>query len=92
MNGSQDRASFARLNHRLIMAERDFTEPAGLPDRPWFRHVIYAPGLYTGYAVKTIPGIREAIEAKNLSRAVEQSNVVLAAVQRATRTLNGQGR
>ena len=86
-----DGAALARLNRRLIMAERDFTQPAGLPDRPWFRHLIYAPGLYTGYAVKTLPGIREAIEAKNLNRAVEQSRAVLAAVRRVTRTLNGEG-
>ena len=50
------------INRRLIMAERDLIEPAGLPDRPWYRHVIYAPGLYTGYGVKTIPGVREAVD------------------------------
>ena len=92
VNRQEDRAAIADLNRRLMMAERDFIEPSGLPDRPWFRHVIYAPGLYTGYAVKTIPGIREAIEAKDLNRAVEQSRVVLAALQRATRTLSGAGR
>ena len=84
---SSDRA-IARLNRRLIAAERDFLEPQGLPDRPWFRHVIYAPGLYTGYAVKTLPGIREAVEARNFPRASEQTQVVLRAIQRATRTLS----
>ena len=48
-----------------MMAERDLIEPAGLPDRPWYRHVIYAPGLYTGYGVKTIPGVREAVDSGN---------------------------
>ena len=51
-----DAQALADMNRRLIMAERDLIEPAGLPDRPWYRHVIYAPGLYTGYGVKTIPG------------------------------------
>jgi len=43
-----------------------------LPGRPWFQHQIYAPGLYTGYGVKTIPGAREAIEQKNWKQADEQ--------------------
>jgi N-acetylated-alpha-linked acidic dipeptidase len=62
-----------------------------LPDRPWYRHVIYAPGLYTGYGVKTIPGVREAIDASNFTRAAEQAQVVIRALQRATRTLRGEG-
>jgi N-acetylated-alpha-linked acidic dipeptidase len=80
-------ASLAELNHRLMMAERDLIEPAGLPDRPWYRHVIYAPGLYTGYGVKTIPGVREAVDAGNYTRAAEQAQIVIRALQRATRTL-----
>jgi len=71
----------------VIMAERDLIEPSGLPDRPWFRHVIYAPGLYTGYGVKTIPGVREAIDAGNFPRAAEQAALVIRALKRATRTL-----
>ena len=81
------RTEAAGIDRRLIMAERDLIEPAGLPDRPWFRHVIYAPGLYTGYGVKTIPGVREAVDAKNFSRAAEQAQIVIRALQRATRTL-----
>jgi N-acetylated-alpha-linked acidic dipeptidase len=78
-----------RINHRLMMAERDLIEPAGLPDRPWYRHVIYAPGLYTGYGVKTIPGVREAVDAGNYPRAAEQATVVIRALRRATKTLQG---
>ena len=81
------RAALAEINRRLIMAERDLIEPAGLPDRPWYRHVIYAPGLYTGYGVKTIPGVREAVDAGNYTRAAEQASIVIRALQRATRTL-----
>jgi len=80
-------AALADINRRLMMAERDLIEPAGLPDRPWYRHVIYAPGLYTGYGVKTIPGVREAVDAGNYARAAEQAQVVIRALQRATRTL-----
>jgi N-acetylated-alpha-linked acidic dipeptidase len=83
--------AIARMNHALIMAERDLIEPAGLPDRPWYRHVIYAPGLYTGYGVKTIPGVREAVDAGNYRRAAEQATIVIRALQRATRTLQGGG-
>src|SRR3954451_19154168 len=80
-------APAADWNRRLMMAERDLIEPAGLPDRPWYRHVIYAPGLYTGYGVKTIPGVREAVDAANYTRAAEQAAIVIRALQRATRTL-----
>jgi N-acetylated-alpha-linked acidic dipeptidase len=54
---------------RLIQSERELTDAAGLPRRPWYRHLLYAPGYYTGYAVKTMPGVREAIEEKNFAEA-----------------------
>ena len=87
LQASATSAALAEVNHRLIMAERDLIEPAGLPDRPWYRHVVYAPGLYTGYGVKTIPGVREAVDAGNYARASEQAAIVIRALQRATRTL-----
>lgn len=49
-------------NRLLYTSERELTRDDGLPGRPWFTHYIYAPGFYTGYGVKTIPGVREAIE------------------------------
>lgn len=54
-----------KLNEILYKSERYLTHPEGLPRRPWFQHQIYAPGFYTGYGVKTLPMIREAIEQKN---------------------------
>jgi N-acetylated-alpha-linked acidic dipeptidase len=84
---SSDAQTMADLNRRMILAERELIEPAGLPDRPWFKHVIYAPGLYTGYGVKTIPGVREAIDAGNFPRAAEQAQVVIRALKRATKVL-----
>ena len=52
------------VNARLIQSERQLLDPAGLKNRTWFRHLLYAPGFYTGYAVKTLPGVREGIEQK----------------------------
>jgi N-acetylated-alpha-linked acidic dipeptidase len=60
------------LNELLLQSERKLTSEDGLPGRPWFKHVIYAPGLYTGYGVKTIPGVREAIEVGRWKEADEQ--------------------
>lgn len=54
----------AALDAILLRAERSFTRAEGLPRRPWYRHLIYAPGWYTGYGVKTLPAVREAIEQK----------------------------
>lgn len=62
-------AALRSLNQRLIQTERKLTHPNGLPGRPWFKHLIYAPGFYTGYGVKTIPGVREAIEQKKWKEA-----------------------
>jgi len=56
------RAPLARVNEVLYSSERDFRRDAGLPRREWFKHLVYAPGFYTGYGVKTLPGIREGIE------------------------------
>jgi len=60
------------LNALLIQSERTLTSADGLPRRPWFRHQLYAPGFYTGYGVKTIPGVREAIEERNWKEADDQ--------------------
>ncbi len=70
------RASLESVNRRLIESERKLTTSEGLPRRPWYRHEVYAPGFYTGYAVKTIPGVREAIEEKKWREADEQIAVV----------------
>ncbi|HYT65090.1 MAG TPA: M28 family metallopeptidase [Vicinamibacterales bacterium] len=59
----------AELNRLLYTSERAFRHDAGLPRRPWFKHLAYAPGFYTGYGVKTLPGIREGIEQKQWDEA-----------------------
>ena len=65
-------AELQALNQKLMQSERKLTSTDGLPRRPWFEHLIYAPGAYTGYGVKTIPGVREAIEQKKWKEADEQ--------------------
>jgi N-acetylated-alpha-linked acidic dipeptidase len=64
--------ALASVNQKLIRSERLLTNSQGLPNRPWFQHLIYAPGFYTGYGVKTIPGVREAIEQKRPAEVEEQ--------------------
>jgi N-acetylated-alpha-linked acidic dipeptidase len=70
------------LNLDLIRSERVLTDDRGLPSRPWFEHLLYAPGFYTGYGVKTVPGVREAIEQKKWTEADEQITRVSAALER----------
>jgi N-acetylated-alpha-linked acidic dipeptidase len=55
--------------------------PEGLPGRPWFKNLIYAPGFYTGYGVKTIPGVREAIEQEQWKEAEQEIARVAAALR-----------
>jgi len=59
----------AATNAILQAVEQSLTDPSGLPGRPWYRHLIYAPGLLTGYGAKTLPGIREAIESRRWAEA-----------------------
>lgn len=64
------------LNEILYKAERSLINDKGLPRRSWYKHQIYAPGYYTGYGVKTLPGIREAIEQRNWKEAQENIGIV----------------
>jgi N-acetylated-alpha-linked acidic dipeptidase len=65
----------------LIDSERKLAPSAGLPGRPWYKHLIYAPGQYTGYEAKTVPAVREAIEQKQWPQADEAIVVVGGALQ-----------
>ena len=71
----------ADLNAKLIRTERLLTNSEGLPNRPWFKNLVYAPGFYTGYGVKTLPGVREAIEQKRWTEADQQIVRVAKALQ-----------
>ena len=78
-----------RLNQALRGAERALLSAQGLPHRPWFRHVIYAPGEYTGYAAVVIPGVNEALDRGDSERARQQLAALAAALERAAKTLEG---
>ncbi len=80
-------SEFPALNAALRKAESDLLLPAGLPNRPWYRHSIYAPGEFTGYAAVVIPGVNEAIDARNETVAQEQLNQLASALHRAAATL-----
>ena len=62
-------ASMAEVNALLIQSERKLTTPEGLPGRFWYKHELYAPGAYTGYAAKAIPAVRENLEQKKWKEA-----------------------
>ena len=72
----------ARINELMGRMEQALTDADGLPGREWFKHMIYAPGLLTGYGVKTVPGVREALEARNWQQADEYAAIT-------ARTLDG---
>jgi N-acetylated-alpha-linked acidic dipeptidase len=92
-------AKLGALNHELIESERRLTNADGLPRRPWYRHLLYAPGVYTGYGVKTVPGVREAIEQKNyveaeheIARVAKALEDESALIESAARELDGAGK
>jgi N-acetylated-alpha-linked acidic dipeptidase len=86
------------LNRELMESERRLTNADGLPRRPWYKHLLYAPGVYTGYGVKTVPGVREGIEQKRyaeaeseivrVAKALEDESAV---IESAARELEGAG-
>ncbi len=103
--GTWDRASdtavaiLRGVNEQLLTSERDLTSAEGLPKRPWYRHLLYAPGYYTGYGVKTMPGAREAIEQDEwgavdaqIARIADALMAEAALVNRAATALGGGAR
>jgi N-acetylated-alpha-linked acidic dipeptidase len=80
-------ADLASLNHSLREAEEALLNPAGLPKRPWYRHTIYAPGEFTGYAAVVIPGVNEGIDAPDAPRAQSQLAALTEALNRSAAIL-----
>jgi N-acetylated-alpha-linked acidic dipeptidase len=70
------------INAAMGRMEQALTDPAGLPTRPWFKHLIYAPGMLTGYGVKTVPGVREAIEGRRWNEADHYAEVTAGVIDR----------
>jgi N-acetylated-alpha-linked acidic dipeptidase len=80
--------SLKALNEALYQAEQNLLTNNGLPRRPWYKHTIYAPGFYTGYGVKTMPGVREAIEQRDWKEAQDQIKIAADAISRLADHLN----
>lgn len=85
--GTLDAAAKAHLNGALRNAEEALLNEAGLPHRPWYRHTIYAPGEYTGYAAVVIPGVNEGIDAKDAARTNAQLSALSEALNRSSSIL-----
>jgi N-acetylated-alpha-linked acidic dipeptidase len=81
-NATLSRETIVAVNASLRQSERQLIDDAGLPRRPWYRHLLYAPGYYTGYAVKTMPGVREGIEEKAYAEAEREIARVAKALER----------
>jgi len=74
--GSLDEGHASAVNDALIKTERVLTRSEGLPNRDWYKHQIYAPGFYTGYGVKTVPGVREAVDSGDWPLAKKETTIV----------------
>ncbi len=86
-----DRAKLARINDALMNAERQFVDQRGLRGRAWYKHQIYAPGIYTGYAAQPLTDFRQALDDRNGANAKEGLGRIVEAIKRATTTLkNGR--
>jgi N-acetylated-alpha-linked acidic dipeptidase len=73
-------ADLAALNKLLYQSEQKLLSSEGLPERPWYKHTLYAPGFYTGYGVKTLPGVREALERHDWKTAAVQEAALVKAL------------
>lgn len=79
------------INQLIMQTERELLDERGIWRRPWYRNLVYAPGYYEGYAAKTLPGVREAIEEGELNVAREQADMLIEALGRATTVLTNAG-
>jgi N-acetylated-alpha-linked acidic dipeptidase len=86
-NAPRDPKQADSLNRRLFRAEQELLLDQGLPLRPWYKHVLYAPGYYTGYSVKTLPGIRESIEQRDFLQAEMEIKIAAFSINRLARYL-----
>ena len=85
---SSSDATLKQVNEHLVQAERALLASEGLKNRPWYKHLLYAPGFYTGYGVKTMPGVREAIEQGKWGDVNGEIGRVAGALQREATVLN----
>jgi N-acetylated-alpha-linked acidic dipeptidase len=84
---SASAAKLHRLNDALMLAERAFIDDRGLNGRPWYKHEIYAPGIFTGYASQPLTDFRQALDDRNTTNLKEGLERIIAAIKRATEVL-----
>jgi len=84
---NSDRARLAKINDAIIQAERQFIDSRGLRGRAWYKHQIYAPGIYTGYAAQPLTDFRQALDDRNSTVAKESLERIVEAIKRVTKTL-----
>jgi N-acetylated-alpha-linked acidic dipeptidase len=82
-----NQARLAKINDALVQAERQFIDPMGLRGRAWYKHQVYAPGFYTGYAAQPLTDFRQALDDRNSGNAKESLEKIVAAIKRVTNTL-----
>jgi N-acetylated-alpha-linked acidic dipeptidase len=82
-----DRERLVKINDAIIQAERQFIDARGLRGRAWYKHQIYAPGFYTGYAAQPLTDFRQALDDRNAANAKESLARIVEAIKRVTRTL-----
>jgi N-acetylated-alpha-linked acidic dipeptidase len=86
-DGSSSSSKLRRLNDSLIFAERAFIDDRGLNGRPWYKHEIYAPGIFTGYASQPLTDFRQALDDRNTTNLKSGLERIVAAINRATEVL-----
>jgi N-acetylated-alpha-linked acidic dipeptidase len=84
---NSDRERLTRINDAVIQAERQFIDERGLRGRAWYKHQIYAPGIYTGYAAQPLTDFRQALDDRNSTVAKESLERIVEAIKRVTKTL-----
>jgi N-acetylated-alpha-linked acidic dipeptidase len=86
---SLDPATLSSINRKLMDTERALTDNDGLPRRSWYKHLLYAPGVYTGYGVKTVPAVREGIEQKRYAEAEQEVSRVAKVLEAEAAVVDG---
>jgi N-acetylated-alpha-linked acidic dipeptidase len=90
-SNTQPAERLRRINDALMQTERAFIDARGLRGRTWYKHQIYAPGFYTGYAALPLPDLRQALEDGRAADAAEAARSITAAIDRATEVLRKEG-
>jgi N-acetylated-alpha-linked acidic dipeptidase len=87
-----DAARTARINRALVTVEQAFLAPEGLAGRPWYKHTIYAPGSYAGYAAEVMPGVSESLDRKDTAMLKREEEALASALRRAAARLDDVAR